>query len=259
MTDKWTNTITSNDFTACIEFMSLLEFADAWLYADRRASSAAEPIRALSRARKLLVHTKPESPIIKRLMRNEWLHSRYARAALTSEHPNTLMDSIPTSEIKKHLLSRPSFGLLLDLDSRLGRSGLFMLEASQIIADSDTYNHRRHDQARRLLRRAESLLSLDFNQIVLRVSAVSERLILSEHRRWDYSQTRIDYWDNAFALQRKLLKLLRNALTGTGNSANTEYLKSLYGNIIATACDITNFELEGARKNLLFHFSLIVA
>lgn len=259
MTYEWTKRIKPDDFTACMELMGLLNYVDAWLSAPKRQTPPADPIRVLSRARKLLIHTKPESPIITRLMRNEWLHSRYARAALMYKHPNTSMDWISTSAIKKHLLSRPRLGLLLDLDNRLGRSSLLMLEVTEIIADTDTYNQRKRDQAMRLLQKAELLLSLDFDQMQLRVSAVSEKLVMSTHRRWDYSQLRTKYWDDAFALQRKLLKVLREALTQTHSSATAEDLETLYGDIVITATDITNFELEGARNNLLFHFSFIVA
>ena len=258
MAENWTKRINSKDFTACIELMSLLDYVDAWLSVPNRQSSAAEPIRALCRARKLLVHAKPESPIITRLMRNEWLHSRYARAALTNKHPSTLKEWIPTSEIKRHLLSRPSLGLLLDLDNRLGRSGVMMLEVTEIIADTDTYNQRRRDQAERLIQRAESLLYLDFDQMQLRVSAVSDKLIMSDHKRWDYSQSRIRYWDHAFSLQRKLLKVLGDALKQTHYSATTECLDTLYGRIMSTAQSITTFELKGASQELCFHFPEII-
>jgi len=192
------------------------------------------------------------------MMRNEWLHSRYARAALTSKHPNSSMDWIPMSAIKKHLLSRPRLGLLLDLDSRLGRSSLLMLKVSEIVADGDTYNHRRRDQAGHLLQRTEALLNLDFDQIVLRVSAVSEKLIMSDHRRWDYSQSRIKHWDHAFSLQRKLLKLLGDALTRQHNPATAECMDTLYGLIVSTEQSITTFELKGASQNLSFHFPEII-
>jgi len=259
MTISWADNITSSDFTTYIEFISLLEYADAWLNADRRPFTPAEPIRAISRARKLLIHSNPKSQLIKRLMRDEWLYSRNTRTALTSKHPYISANSISLSEIKKQILSRPRLGLLLDLDSRLGRSGLLMLEVTQIIADSDACNKRQRNQAKRSLRKAESSLNLDFDQIVERVSAISEKLIMSDHRRWDYAQSRINYWDHAFALQRKLLKLLSAYLTQTDNSASRELLMTLHNNIIATACDIRNFELNSARENLLFHFAILVA
>ena len=258
MTISWTRKINPSDFTAYMELKSLLDYVDAWLCAHSRPYSSSEPIRALSRARKLLIHTKPVSPGFRRLMRNEWLQSRYARAALTYKHPNPSIDWIPTSAIKKHLLSRPRLGLLLDLDSRLGRSGLLMLESTEIVADRDTYNHRRRDQAVRLLQKAEALLNLDFDQMLLRVSAVSEKLIMSDHRRWDYSQARIKYWDHAFSLQRTLLKLLRDALTQTHNPATAECLDTLYGRIVSTAHSITTFELKGASQELGFHFPDII-
>ena len=258
MTYEWTKRIKPDDFTACMELMGLLNYVDAWLNAPKRQTPPTEPIRALSRARTLLIHTKPESPIITRLMRNEWLHSRYARAALMYKHPNTSMDWIPTSAIKKHLLSRPRLGLLLDLDNRLGRSGLLMLEVTEIVADKDTYNHRSRDQAVRLLQKAEALLNLDFDQMLLRVSAASEKLIMSDHRRWDYSQARIKYWDHAFSLQRTLLKLLGDALTQTYNPATAECLETLFGRIVSTAHRITTFELKGASQELSFHFPKII-
>ena len=258
MNYEWTKRIKPDDFTACIELMSLLNYADAWLSAPKRQTPPTEPIRALSRARTLLIHTKPESPIITRLMRNEWLHSRYARAALTYKHPNPSMDWIPTSAIKKHLLSRPRLGLLLDLDNRLGRSSLLMLEVTEILADSGTHKQRKRDQAMRLLQRAELLLNLDFDQMQLRVSAVSEKLVMSTHRRWDYSQSRIKYWDHAFSLQRKLLRLLGDALTQPHNPATAECLDTLYGRIVSTAHSITTFELKGASQELDFHFPEII-
>lgn len=258
MTYEWTKGIKPDDFTACIELMSLLNYVDAWLSAPKRPTPTTEPIRALSRARKLLIHTKPDSPIITRLMRNEWLHSRYARAALTYKHPNTSMGWVPTSAIKKHLLSRPRLGLLLDLDSRLGRSSLLTLEVTEIIADSDTHKQRKRDQAMRLLQRAELLLSLDFDQMQRRVSAFSQKLVMSTHRRWDYSQSRIKYWDQAFSLQRKLLKLLEDALTQTHNPSTAECLDKLYGRIVSTAHEITTFELKGASQELDFHFPEII-
>ena len=258
MTYEWTKRIKSDDFTACIELMSLLNYADAWLSAPKRQTPTTEPIRALSRARKLLIHTKPESPIITRLMRNEWLHSRYARAALTYKHPNPSMDWIPTSAIKKHLLSRPRLGLLLDLDNRLGRSSLLMLEVTEIIADSDTHKQRKRDQAMRLLQRAELLLNLDFDQMQLRVSAVSEELVMSTHRRWDYSQSRIKYWDHAFSLQRKLLKLLKDALMLGQSTMHGECLETVYERIAMTSHSITSFELQSASQELSFHFPEIV-
>ena len=258
MTISWTRKINPSDFTAYMELKSLLDYVDAWLCAHSRPYSSSEPIRALSRARKLLVHTKPVSPGFRRLMRNEWLQSRYARAALTCKHPNISTDWIPLSEIKKHLLSRPHLGLLLDLDNRLGRSGLLLLEITEIVANNDTYNQRKNDQATRLLQSAETLLNLDFDQMLLRVSAVSDKLIMSDHRRWDYSQSRIKYWDHAFSLQRKLLKLLKDALLLRQSATHDGHLEIEYERIVLTSHSIIAFELHSASQELRFHFPEIV-
>jgi len=258
MTDSWTKKIKPSDFTAYMELMSLLDFADAWLCAYSRPSSSSEPIRALSRARTLLVHSTPESQTIRRLMRKEWLHSRYARAALTYKHLSTLEEWIPVCEIKKHLLCRPSLGLLLDLDNRLDRSGVMMLEVTEIIADTERYNQQRRDQAERLIQIAESMLNLDFEQMYLRVCAVSEKLIMSDHRRWDYTQSRIKYWDHAFSLQRKLLKLLKDALMLGQSTMHGECLETVYERIAMTSHSITSFELQSASQELSFHFPEIV-
>lgn len=262
--EAWFQSVSNYDFTAYMELKSLCEYVHArhvlsesseqqLLRTDRCDCS----IYALDKARELVLHTKPESSTVKKLISAEWNYAYKLSRIRARDYGRDDSGRVGREKLELYLQQQYLRRYLAltntnDIESRMNRVFLDMIYVVAGIQQSLESELTLMPRINRHILNSLGLLAFDFGKIVSSIRLVSQSLVMSKQRQWDYSQHFIEYWDDIAGLTRKTIRLTRSFLCHSDKES--EECQTIVADLGKAGDQLILLEFQGAHWNLCFHF-----
>ena len=272
-TIPWFRDISNIDYTGYREFLSLLRYVHSSraYYSTLNALSAGDKsearqtmqytLRAMLKAKSFLVHYKPTSALMRRLVYIEWQYLLKSnqlwmpRVSLTEPLGQTAKEEM-NHLTWRYLRRRKSAIRGDDLDSCIEQVLMCLLMRDRSSADHERTNVSRASILRRSLILARKRIDIDFNEMLEECDSITSHLLLSPQRTWDYKQCLVISNDRLLGLCRHLLGIL----IGLGQREACESQdEMLIRKVDDIKRELIKAQYVSAKTMLLFHFPEIIA
>jgi hypothetical protein len=268
----WFKNTSRIDYTGYREFLSLTRYVHASrayysslsAIASCRKSESRQAMlythQAMLKAKSFLVHYKPKSSLIRRLVFIEW---QYLLKSNQLWMPRVSLAE-PLSQAAKFEMKQLTLGYLNekkrairgnDLDSCIEQVHWSLLMQYRDSSEFKRTKNFRVSLAMKSLIRSRKRIDFDFDELVEQCDFVSSHLLLSPQRTWDYKQSSITSNDRLLGIYRQLSDLSLASEEGKDRGSEVR--------VISERIDDTNLKLieaqyVSARTMLLFHFPEII-
>ena len=268
----WFKNTSRIDYTGYREFLSLTRYVHASraYYSTLSAIASEKKIearqamlythQAMLKAKSFLVHYKPKSPLIRRLVFIEW---RYLLKSNQLWMPRVSL-AAPLSRAAKFEMKQITLGYLNekkrairgdDLDSCIEQVLLSLLMQYRDSSELERTKSFRVSLAMKSLIRSRKRIDFDFDELVEQCEFVSSHLLLSPQRTWDYKQSLITSNDRLLGIFRHLSDLSLASEEGKNTGAEVRVISE---RINGTKLKLIKAQYVSARTMLLFHFPEII-
>ena len=268
----WFKNTRKIDYTGYREFLSLLRYVHSSraYYSTLTALSAGEKSearqtvqnthRAMLKAKSFLVHYKPKSALIRRLVYIEWQYLLKSnqlwtpRVSLAEPLGQTAKEEMHQLTWR-YLMRRKSAIRGDDLDSCIEQILMCLLMRDRSSTDHERTNLSRASILRKSLILARKRINIDFNEMVEQCDSITSHLLLSPQRVWDYKQSLVISADRLLGVCRHLLGIL----IGLGErEAYESQHEILIRKVDDIKLELIKAQYVSARTMLLFHFPEII-
>ena len=268
----WFKNTSKIDYTGYLEFLSLVRY----VHASRDYYSTLSPIalgkrkvarqamlythEAMLKAKSFLIHYKPKSLVIRRLVFIEW---QYLLKSNQLWMPRISLAE-PLSKAAKFEMKQITLGYLNekkrairgnDIDSCIEQVLLSLLMLYRDSSKFERTKNFRVSLAMKSLIRSRKRIDFDFDELVEQCEFVSSHLLLSPQRTWDYKQSLISSNDRLLGIFRHLSDLSLASEEGKNTGAEVRVISE---RINGTKLKLIKAQYVSARTMLLFHFPEII-
>jgi len=268
----WFKNTSRIDYTGYREFLSLTRYVHASrayysslsAIASCRKSESRQAMlythQAMLKAKSFLVHYKPKSSLIRRLVFIEW---QYLLKSNQLWMPRVSLAE-PLSQAAKFEMKQLTLGYLNekkrairgnDLDSCIEQVHWSLLMQYRDSSEFKRTKNFRVSLAMKSLIRSRKRIDFDFDELVEQCDFVSSHLLLSPQRTWDYKQSTITSNDRLLGIYRQLSDL--SLASEEGKDRGTE-VRVISERINDTNLKLIEAQYVSARTMLLFHFPEII-
>jgi len=269
----WFKNTSKIDYTGYREFLSLMRYVHASraYYSNLSPTASGKKTearqamlythRAMLKAKSFLVHYKPKSALIRRLVYIEW---QYLLKSNQLWMPRISLAE-PLGQTAKEEMDHLTWGYLRrrksavrndDLDSCIEQILMCLLMRDRSSAEHERTKISRASILRRSLILARKRINIDFNEMVEQCDSVTSRLLLSPQRAWDYKQSLVISADRLLGVCRHLLGIL----IGLGErEAYESQHEILIRKVDDIKLELIKAQYVSAKTILLFHFPEIIA
>lgn len=268
----WFKNTSKIDYTGYREFLSLMRY----VHASRAYYSTLGPIasvkktvarqamlythEAMLKAKSFLIHYKPKSLVIRRLVFIEW---QYLLKSNQLWMPRISLAE-PLSRAAKFEMKQITLGYLNekkrairgnDIDSCIEQVLLSLLMLYRDSSKFERTKNFRVSLAMKSLIRSRKRIDFDFDELVEQCEFVSSHLLLSPQRTWDYKQSLISSNDRLLGIFRHLSDL---SLASEEDKNREAEVRAISDRITDTKLKVIEAQYVSARTMLLFHFPEII-
>lgn len=269
----WFKNTSKIDYTGYREFLSLMRY----VHASRAYYSTLSPTasgkrtearqamlythQAMIKAKSFLVHYKPKSELIRRLVYIEWQYllrsnqlwmPRISLAEPLGQTAKEEMDHLTWG----YLRSRKSAIRNDDLDNCIEQILMCLLMRDRSSAEHEKTKISKASILRRSLILARKRINIDFKEMVEQCDSITSCLLLSPQRAWDYKQSLVISTDRLLGVCRHLLGIL----IGLGErEAYESQHEILIRKVDDIRLELIKAQYVSAKTILLFHFPEIIA
>ena len=268
----WFKNTSRIDYTGYREFLSLTRYVHACraYYSTLSAIASEKKIearqamlythQAMLKAKSFLVHYKPKSSLIRRLVFIEW---QYLLKSNQVWMPRVSLAE-PLSQAAKFEMKQITLGYLNekkrairgnDLDSCIEQVLLSLLMQYRESLEFEKTKNFRVSLAMKSLIRSRKRIDFDFDELVEQCEFVSSHLLLSPQRAWDYKQSLITSNDRLLGIYRQLSDLSLASEEGKNRGAEVMVISE---RIYDTKLKLITAQYVSARTMLLLHFPEII-
>ena len=268
----WFKNTSRIDYTGYREFLSLTRYVHASrayysslsAIASCRKSESRQAMlythQAMLKAKSFLVHYKPKSSLIRRLVFIEW---QYLLKSNQLWMPRVSLAE-PLSQAAKFEMKQLTLGYLNekkrairgnDLDSCIEQVHWSLLMQYRDSSEFKRTKNFRVSLAMKSLIRSRKRIDFDFDELVEQCDFVSSHLLLSPQRTWDYKQSTITSNDRLLGIYRQLSDLSLASEEGKNRGAEVRVISE---RINDTNLKLIEAQYVSARTMLLFHFPEII-
>ena len=269
----WFKNTSKIDYTGYREFLSLLRYVHSSraYYSTLNALSAGEKSearqtvqnthRAMLKAKSFLVHYKPKSALIRRLVYIEWQYllksNQLWMPRVSLAEPLSQEATIEMNELTLHYLRDKNRAIRgNDLGSCVKQVLTSLLTWDRQCLELERANNFRVSLALKSLKRSKMSLDFSFDEMVKQCEFITAHLLLSPQRAWDYKQSLVTNYDRLLGIYRHLIELSIASGKGLNSGAKVKFLSE---RISKAKFNLIKAQYVSARTMLIFHFPEIIS
>jgi len=269
----WFKNTSKIDYTGYLEFLSLVRY----VHASRAYYSTLSPIalgkktearqsmlnthQAMIKAKSFLVHYKPKSSLIRRLVFIEWQYllksNQLWMPRVSLAEPLSQEAKISMNQLTLHYLRDKNRSIRGDdLGSCIEQIATSLLIWDRQCFELEVAKNFRASLALKSLKRSKMSLEFSFDEMVKQCEFITSHLLLSPQRAWDYKQSLVTNYDRLLGIYRHLIEL--SIASGNGENSGAK-IKISFEQISDAKLNLIKAQYVSARSMLTFHFPEIIS
>ena len=269
----WFKNTSKIDYTCYREFLSLMRYVHAirayYLTLSPIASGEKTEARqamlythqAMIKAKSFLVHYKPKSSLIRRLVFIEWQYllksNQLWMPRVSLAEPLSQEATIEMTQLTLHYLRDKNRAIRgNDLGSCVEQVLTSLLTWDRQCLELERPKNFRVSLALKSLKRSKVSLEFSFDETVKQCEFITSHLLLSPQRAWDYKQSLVTNYDRLLGIYRLLIELSIASGKGLNSGAKVKFLSE---RISKAKFNLIKAQYVSARSMLTFHFPEIIS
>ncbi len=269
----WFEGTSKIDYTGYREFLSLTQYVHASraYYSTLKADAAGKKAearqvmiythKAMLKAKSLLIHYKPKSELIRRLVYIEWLHllrsNQLWMPRVSLAEPLSQEATIEMNQLTLHYLRDKNRAIRgNDLGGCVEQVLTSLLTWDRQCLELEGAKNFRVSLALKSLKRSKMSLEFSFDEMVKQCEFITSHLLLSPQRAWDYKQSLVTNYDRLLGIYRHLIELSIASGKGLNSGAKVKFLSD---RISKAKLKFIKAQYISARSMLIFHFPEITS